>query len=286
MFTQSLWTDYSEETVFAPLEDDITVDTAVIGGGITGITAAALLARDGRKVAVLEALKLGGGTTGHSTGNLYVGVDHTLSAVSAKYGVETLREVLAARTYAMRLIEHNVGHYGLDCDYTPCNWYFYSDNPESDAHVDREFETAREAGLGMRQADASELPFSTSRALRLRDQAQFNPRLYVQGLAREIDPRSCRIYENTPVESILEQDGLCLVRTAAGSVRAEHVVHATHTPKGIMLVQTLLGPYREYGVACRLHESGSRRRPGPGIFWRRRAVPGRSGAAAQGRPTE
>jgi glycerol-3-phosphate dehydrogenase len=45
MFTQSVWNDYAEETGFAPLEEDITVDTAIIGGGITGVTAAALRAR-------------------------------------------------------------------------------------------------------------------------------------------------------------------------------------------------------------------------------------------------
>src|SRR5688572_18088043 len=114
MFTQSIWNDNSGETDFAPLQQDITVDTVIIGGGITGLVAASLLARGGRKVAVLEALKVGGGTTGHSTGNLYVGVDHTLSALHSKYGVETLREVLAARNYAAQWIARSVGEYGLD----------------------------------------------------------------------------------------------------------------------------------------------------------------------------
>jgi glycine/D-amino acid oxidase-like deaminating enzyme/nitrite reductase/ring-hydroxylating ferredoxin subunit len=264
MFTKSIWNEYSGETDYAPLQQDITVDTAIIGGGITGAIAARLLARGGRKVALLEARKLGGGTTGHSTGNLYVGVDHTLSVLRSKYGVETLREVLAARNHAAQLIAHSVSEYGLDCDFTRCNWYFYSGDPQVDADVDRELETAREAGLVMEPADPAELPFACSRAIRLRDQAQFNPRLYVQGLARAINADGCRIYENTPVESITEQrNGICRVKTAGGTVHAEHVIHATHTPKGIMLVQTMLGPYREYGIACRLR-SGL---PGPGIFW-------------------
>lgn len=263
MFTQSIWNDFSGETDFPVLTRNLTVDTVIIGGGITGITAANLLARGGRKVAVLEALKVGGGTTGHSTGNLYVGVDHTLSALHSKYGVDTLREVLAARNHAAQLIARNVGEYGLDCDFTFCNWYLYSDDPKADDYVARELETAREAGLGMVQADPSELPFSSSRAARLSDQAQFNPKLYVQGLAKVTHSDDCRIYENTAVESVFERDGLCRVQTARGTVHAEHVIHATHTPKGIMLVQTMLGPYREYGIACKLR-SGM---PGPGIFW-------------------
>lgn len=263
MFTQSIWNDYAGETDFATLNEDITVDTVIIGGGITGISAASLLARGGRKVAVLEALKVGGGTTGHSTGNLYVGIDRTLSALRSKYGVDTLREVLAARNYAVQQIARNVGEYRLDCDFTTCSWYFYSDDPKTDAQIDEEFETAREAGLGMEQADPAELPFSCNRAIRLAEQAQFNPKLYVQGLARAIHSDDCRIYEHTAVESVTERNGICTVQTAGGKVHAEHVIHATHTPKGIMLVQTLLGPYREYGIACKLR-SGL---PGPGIFW-------------------
>ncbi len=264
MFTKSIWNDYSEETDFTPLRQDITVDTAIIGGGITGVMAASLLARGGRKVAVLEALRVGGGTTGHSTGNLYVGVDHSLSALHSKYGAETLREVLAARNHAAQLIVRSIGEYGLDCDFTRCNWYLYSDNTTDNPHVDRELETAREVGFALEPADPAELPVSSSRAVRLLDQAQFNPKLYVQGLARAIHADGCRIYENTAVEFITEErGGICRVQTSGGTVHAEHVIHATHTPKGVMLVQSLLGPYREYGIACKLRGG----LPGPGIFW-------------------
>jgi glycine/D-amino acid oxidase-like deaminating enzyme/nitrite reductase/ring-hydroxylating ferredoxin subunit len=264
MFTKSIWNGFRGETEFAPLDGDITVDVAIIGGGITGITAANLLAREGQRVAVLEALKIGGGTTAHSTGNLYVGIDHTMSEVCSKYSVETLREVLAGRNHALQLIQNYVGEYALDCDFNFCNFYLYSGDGASDEHIDREFEAARGAGLEVQQADPAELPFSVTRAIRLQNQAQFNPLLYVQGLARASESGNCRIYENTPVESITEQcDGLCCVYTATGTVRAKHVIHATHTPKGIMLVQTMLGSYREYGIACKLR-SGL---PGPGIFW-------------------
>src|SRR5215210_5656743 len=43
------------------------VEVAVVGGGITGVTAALLLARAGRSVALLDQNTIGSGTTGHST---------------------------------------------------------------------------------------------------------------------------------------------------------------------------------------------------------------------------
>ncbi len=58
---RSLWIATSEPTGYPPLERDLEVDLAVVGGGIVGITTAALLAKAGRRVAVLEADRVAGG---------------------------------------------------------------------------------------------------------------------------------------------------------------------------------------------------------------------------------
>src|SRR4051794_18411424 len=50
----SLWLATAPPTDYAPLDADTEVDVAVIGGGITGLTTALLLKRDGFRVAVLE----------------------------------------------------------------------------------------------------------------------------------------------------------------------------------------------------------------------------------------
>lgn len=263
MFTRSLWNAFGQTTDFPPLHEEITADTVIIGGGITGISVARLLADNGRKVVVLEALKVGGGTTSHSTGNLYVMVDHTLSSLRSKYDPETVKQVAAARAHALHLIEQNIERYDLDCDFTKCDWYLYSESGRNDSRINEELQLAREMGLGAEEAGAGELPFSFSRAMKLPGQAQFNPMRYVQGMANALRSDYCRIYEFTKVETIEEKGDIHIVKTAGGSVRANNVLHATHTPKGIMLVQTLLGPYREYGIACRLKGQI----PPKGIFW-------------------
>jgi len=67
----SLWRAGPVPQVFPTLNADLSVDVVIIGAGITGITAAAHIAGTGRTVAVLEMRRVGAGTTGHSTGNLY-----------------------------------------------------------------------------------------------------------------------------------------------------------------------------------------------------------------------
>ena len=66
--------DSVKEFVKRELDDQderIDVGVAIVGGGITGMVAAYLLTEAGVSVALVEALRIGQGSTGHSTGNLY-----------------------------------------------------------------------------------------------------------------------------------------------------------------------------------------------------------------------
>src|SRR4051812_8230858 len=63
-FAESFWTDSTVLPKFPQLDNDIHVDAVIVGGGITGITSAYLLANKGLKVAIVEADKLLNGTTG------------------------------------------------------------------------------------------------------------------------------------------------------------------------------------------------------------------------------
>src|SRR4051812_34311427 len=74
--TQSIWegTATSPQN-FAAFEVDAHAAVVINGGGISGITAALLLSNAGKKVTLLESHRIGLGTTGNSTGNLYVTVD-------------------------------------------------------------------------------------------------------------------------------------------------------------------------------------------------------------------
>ena len=53
--TKSYWRDSVKIPEFPRLEKDIQVDVCIVGGGITGITSAYLLAMEGLRVAILDA---------------------------------------------------------------------------------------------------------------------------------------------------------------------------------------------------------------------------------------
>ncbi len=67
---ESYWIDSTPTTAYAPLEGEVEVDVAVIGGGIAGICTAWELTAVGRSVAVLEAGRILTGVTGYTTAKL------------------------------------------------------------------------------------------------------------------------------------------------------------------------------------------------------------------------
>src|SRR5690606_11651057 len=156
MFTRSIWNAHSESTQFKTLDQNIEVDVAIIGGGITGITTSQLLKQSGLKVAVLEAREVGRGTTGHSTGNLYVLTDQLLSPIKKKYDIDTLKKVLRARGDAFDHIASNVSQFNINCDYKTQSMYVFEDSTTN--KIEEELVVAREAGLVLNEITTLSLP--------------------------------------------------------------------------------------------------------------------------------
>lgn len=266
MDARSIWSTVgSDAPRFAPLQQDLDVDVVIIGAGITGVSTALRLTDEGDlRVAVLEADVVGGGTTGGSTGNLYATVDQGLAKIRKKWGDAVLREVVGARLAAMTLIRDTVSRYGLKCELICSPLYLClsdSGGASEAAMLTSELEAGIAAGLPMEELEDVPFPLGLKQVLRLSEQAQFDPRSYVRGLAAAIAGEACHIHEHSQMVDFDISQGM--VRTEAATVRAKQIVFATHTPKGVSVLHTELGPYREYGIAARLSEPAV----APGAYW-------------------
>lgn len=109
MDTISIWQGTTvSRTHFPLLRNNLTVDVAIIGGGITGVSLAMLLADAGKSVALLESQTLGCSSTGYSTGNLYEVISQGLYCIGEKWGQEVMRDVGKSRRQALDFIEHTI----------------------------------------------------------------------------------------------------------------------------------------------------------------------------------
>jgi glycine/D-amino acid oxidase-like deaminating enzyme len=86
--TRSLWLNTVAASEYPALDRDIEVDVAVLGGGITGLTTALLLKREGARVAVVEAARVGSGVTGCTTAKISALQSTIYSTVRSRHGPE------------------------------------------------------------------------------------------------------------------------------------------------------------------------------------------------------
>lgn len=80
------WADSAAMPRFPRLERDHHVDVVVIGGGITGLTSACLLAAAGRQVLLLERRRLAAIDTGHTSAHLTMVTDARLTELARRFG--------------------------------------------------------------------------------------------------------------------------------------------------------------------------------------------------------
>lgn len=260
--TESVWSaSVPKPERFGSLHGDLKADVAIIGGGITGISTAYNLLKKGLKVIVLEAGETGKGTTGSSTGNLYVPTAQ-FQQILRKHDKEALNAVISSRSAALGFIEDRINEFGIDCAFRRVPWFYFTGKKSSIKHIENEYSAMRTGGLTVLDTLTPDFPFEIKVSTRVNMQAQFNPLQYVQKLAAAIVGENCQIFENTRVTDV--KDGKpCIIETTNGTVKADFVVQATHTPKGVYAVHAMMEVYREFAIAAKLKG----KYPEDGIYW-------------------
>lgn len=231
----------------APLVGRLAVDVAVVGAGITGLTAALLLARAGKSVAVLEAARVGAGETGRSSGHLTHVVDAWLPDLVDRRGLLEAKAVWDGARFGVEMIADIVAAEGIACDFVRVPQYLYATDREK---LERFGALAREIGYAC--GFATGLPVQL--ALEFPDQARIHPLKYLGGLVRSIVSRGGRIFEGSRVTDVRgpasAPDGVRVTTEEGGEVVCENVVLATHVPaQNRVFVHTKQAPYRTYVIA-------------------------------------
>lgn len=220
-----------ELMAFPPLQEDIEVDTLVVGGGLAGCATALDLAERGSKVALVESRRIGWGASGRNGGFASDGFPGGYARLVARVGVDRARELHAIAAMGHRLLLGRIDQYAIACGPVVhgalrCNITGREDDlRDMQAFLHRTFGVEDEYWPTERVREA----LGTKRY----SDALLNPRTYSLhplnlncGLARAAAERGARIFETTPALAIEATGSGKCVRTPKGRICANRIVLA------------------------------------------------------------
>jgi glycine/D-amino acid oxidase-like deaminating enzyme len=226
---KSLWQEIYLEGLYPELLEDLEVDVAIVGGGITGLTSAYLLKQAGLKVAVIEKATIGGGTTGRTTGKVTSQHNLVYADLQQRLGTETAQLYGEANQAAVEQVESIVKREKISCDWERQDNYVYTTSREQVKQFKQEAKVAAQLGMPASFETTSPLPFAISAAVRFSQQGRMHSQRYLMGLAAAIQGDGSYIFEQSNVIGI--RDGApARVKTKHAKVLAKDVIVATNVP--------------------------------------------------------
>lgn len=216
---ESVWSKSVEMKPRPPLKTDLCAEAAVIGGGMAGILTALFLSERGIAAVVLEADRIGSGVTKNTTAVITAQHELIYDRLITELGLKAAKQYASANTQAISEYHRIISEKNIDCDFSECCAYLYS--CENADLLRRETQAALRVGIDADFTTETELPFAVQGAVRFGGQAMFNPLKFLEGAAQNLT-----VYEHTKVKKV---DG-DLLTTEGGTVRAKHIVFASHFP--------------------------------------------------------
>ena len=211
-----------------PLDGDRTADLCVIGGGLTGLSAALHVAQRGRTVVLLEAQRVGWGASGRNGGQVGTGLNWSQRKLAKHLGEDAARAIWAMTEEAKALTRDLIAAHAPDAGWRP-GIVSASRTPHEAAHAAAEAHwMAEHYGIETtildRAAVAAAIGTDAYAGGVLDRSAGFcNPLALALGLARACGAAGVAIHEGTEAHDIGD-----VVATPHGEVRARAVLHATN----------------------------------------------------------
>ena len=250
--TVSLWMDTEVAPEALPLRTDDRADVVVVGSGIAGLSTAYELALRGQDVVVLDRGPIGKGMTARTTAHLVAICDDSFDSFISLRGKEAARLFYQSQSEAVNRIEAVQQEERISCNFRRLDGFLFPAIGSDPSVLSKELEAGRSIGVVMEAARG--VPFKgqdKTRCLRYPDLATFHPLRYLRGLARALLAGNARLYADTVVETVEEDErGVTVLTDAGNTVRAGAAVIATNSPiNDRVAIHTKMAPYRTYAMA-------------------------------------
>lgn len=214
------------------LSGDFTCDTAVVGGGITGISAAYHLARAGQHVVVLERYGIGEGSSGLSGGFTAATSSWDLRTLIAMRGENDGKAIFDSIIHAIAGMEHVMQKEKIECGFQRNHSLYFAAERSHVGVLEEEYKWRAKMGYHaeLYAAGDARIPVAGAYgALKTFGDASLNPAAFVRGVAIAVVRYGGEVFTHTCVVKVEEDgDGITAWTAKGNRVQAKHTVVATN----------------------------------------------------------
>jgi len=252
-FLKSLWQDGVLSQPINSTDSTAIYDVAIVGGGITGVSLALQLQKEGKKCILIEAANLCFGTTGGTTAHINTLLDTPYTTIAKNFGDENATIIANAAKDAVELIKTNIKYYDIDCGFEEADAYTFAETDDEVKDLDEIFIASAKVDLPIAYTSEIPVPIPFKKAFKVGGQAKFHPTRYVYALAAEFVKAGGTVLEQCRVTDMRQEENV-QIETTLGTFEASKLVFATHIPIGVNLLHLRCAPYRTYVIAVTLKD--------------------------------
>lgn len=229
--TSSYWLSSSNLPTFDSLKNNMTTEIGIVGSGITGITLAYLLSKEGYSVTLIEAHTLVSGTTGNTTAKITTQHGLIYDELIQHYGVETAKLYYEANDRAKQFMIDTIEQYDIkDAKLRTASSIMYTTEGEHVKKLEKELQAYEQLSIDGSLSSDTELAFGAKEALHLPNQAHFHPVHYLRTLIEKCVEQGVSFFENTRAISVDYSKNPLIICEGGAHIVCQYVVQASHYP--------------------------------------------------------
>lgn len=228
MKKKSLWKDTIKLQETKALNQDIETDILIIGGGITGITAAYYL-KD-KHVTLIDRGLIGMGVTANTTGKLTYLQDQIYLDIIKAHNEPTAYLYYLAQKEAIKLVLDNIKDNNIDCNLEESQSMVFTNDEKQIAKIKELENFFNKYNIEFGLITNLPIKFPCKYGLKVNDTYVFNPLKYLNKLKEILIKNNVNIYENTKATTLAKENDYYIVETTKNKIRTNKIIVATHYP--------------------------------------------------------
>lgn len=229
MKNKSYWQETATLPSFPALENNLDIDIAIIGGGISGIMTAYYLKDTGKRIAVFEKDTLACQTTGHTTAKITYLHKTIYQFLTTYYGKDIAKMYLDSNRQAMKDIELIINKENIECQYVKNDAFVYTKKQDNIKTIDKEIAALQ--ALGVEPLTNQNEIEDVLRVVGVKQQATFHPLLYLAGVIKACQQSGVHFYEHSEAVAFENHNMIQCFTCNTHVVESIHVVLATRYPQ-------------------------------------------------------